>query len=59
MCIGDVTGDGAIGVSDMLAVLSYFGSDTVVGNADIDSDGMVGVNDLLMFLSLFGTTCPQ
>ncbi len=59
VCIGDVTGDGAIGVSDMLAVLSYFGSDTVVGNADIDSDGMVGVNDMLMFLSLFGTTCPQ
>ena len=59
VCIGDVTGDGAIGVNDMLAILSYFGSDTVLGNADIDSDGMVGVNDMLMFLSLFGTTCPQ
>ncbi len=59
LCLGDVTGDGAIGVNDMLAILSYFGSNTVVGYADIDNDGVVGVNDMLLFLSLFGTSCPQ
>jgi hypothetical protein len=59
ICLGDVTGDGAIGVNDMLAILSYFGSTTVVGDADVDNDGVVGVNDMLMFLSLFGTYCPQ
>lgn len=59
ICLGDVTGDGAIGVNDMLAILSYFGSNTIVGDADVDNDGVVGVNDMLVFLSLFGTYCPQ
>lgn len=59
LCLGDVTGDSSIGVNDMLAILSYFGSNTVVGNADVDNDGVVGVNDMLLFLSLFGTSCPQ
>jgi hypothetical protein len=59
ICLGDVTGDGVIGVNDMLAILSYFGSTTVVGEADVDDDGLVGVNDMLVFLSLFGTSCPQ
>ena len=53
------SGDGAVGVNDMLTILSYFGSNTVVGNADVDSDGTVGVNDMLLFLSLFGTSCVQ
>ena len=57
MCLGDKTGDGVIGVNDMLTILSYFGSNTVVGQADIDNDGVVGVNDMLVFLSLFGTSC--
>lgn len=59
ICIGDLTGDGSVGVSDMLTILSYFGSTTIVGNADVNNDGLVGVNDMLMFLSLFGTECPQ
>lgn len=59
VCLGDVTDDGAVGVNDMLTILSYFGSNTVVGNADVDSDGTVGVNDMLLFLSLFGTSCVQ
>ena len=59
VCVGDVTGDGAIGVNDMLTILSYFGATTVVGDADVDNDGVVGVNDMLVFLSLFGTSCPQ
>ena len=58
-CSGDVNGDGTIGVNDMLTILSYFGSDTVVGSADLDNDGVVGVNDMLQFLSLFGTSCLQ
>ena len=57
VCLGDVTGDSVIGVNDMLTILSYFGSNTVVGQADIDNDGVVGVNDMLIFLSLFGTSC--
>ena len=49
ICLGDVNGDASIGVNDMLTILSYFGSDTVVGSADLDNDGVVGVNVLCSY----------
>lgn len=53
---GDITGDGVIGVNNILTLLSYFGSNTFVGQAYLENNGIVGINDMLFFLSLFGTS---
>ena len=62
-CAGDLSGNGNIGVEDMLSLLSFFGSPANPfgnsGSADLNSDGITGVDDILAFLSLFGTSCPQ
>ena len=55
-CPGDVDGDQAVGVSDILGALAEFGC---VANctADMDDDGQVTVSDFLEILSLYGQTC--
>ena len=55
-CLGDLNGDGAVGVNDVLAVLGEFGCQTSC-TADIDGNGTVGVNDVLAVLSEFGVVC--
>ena len=59
-CAADLSGNGSIGVEDMLSLLSSFGTtvDEFGSSADFNSDGIVGVDDMLAFLSLYGTTCP-
>ena len=56
-CPGDIDGDLAVGVSDVLAYLSSFGCDVACGVADLNGDGAANTSDLLMMLSLFGTVC--
>ncbi len=56
LCPGDSTGDGYIDVTDVMHVLSVWGSDDV--NADIDENGLVDGNDILLVISRFGVTCP-
>lgn len=55
-CEGDVDGDGLVGISDILAVVSSFGTcpDKDPCDADIDGNGEVGVPDLLAVLMNFG-----
>jgi len=49
----DIDGDGIVGTSDLLAVLSAWGPNP--GNpADIDGDGIVGTSDLLILLANWG-----
>ncbi|MDE0918164.1 MAG: choice-of-anchor B family protein, partial [Flavobacteriales bacterium] len=55
-CIGDVNGDGAITVADILVVLSEFGCASDC-SADVDGDGSVTVSDVLEVLSVFGNPC--
>ena len=55
-CPADLTGDGAVGVGDVLMVLGEFGCAAACG-ADLDANGTVGVNDVLAVLSAFGTVC--
>ena len=55
-CPADLTGDGAIGVGDVLMVLGEFGCATDC-SADLDGNGTVGVNDVLAVLSAFGEVC--
>ena len=52
-CIGDIDGNGAVTVDDLLTLLSAYGS-TDGGPADLDGDGIVGVDDLLLLISAFG-----
>ena len=56
VCQGDVNGDGAITVADILLILSNFGCTTGC-SADVDGDGSVTVSDVLVVLSLFGDPC--
>ncbi len=58
-CPFDLTGDGDVGVDDLLALLGAFGSCGGGGAcpADFDGDGTVGVSDLLALLGALGP-CP-
>jgi hypothetical protein len=50
--LGDIDGDGAVGVSDFLLLLAAWGpcpADCCL--ADLDSDGSVGVSDFLLLLA--------
>jgi hypothetical protein len=52
---GDVTGDGAVDVDDLLAVIAAWGSCPPPGPgscpADLDADGAVSLNDLLIVIN--------
>ena len=49
---GDFNGDGIVGASDLLVLLSSIGCTGDCGPADIDGDGIVGIGDLLVLLGL-------
>lgn len=53
---GDLTGDGVIGSSDILVLISEFGC---LSNCAIDfnANGSTDINDLLFLLALFGESC--
>jgi len=56
---GDADRDGIVGLNDLLAVLSSFGSDDACRNrGDLDGDRLVGLDDLLAVLGEFGQSCP-
>ncbi|MDG2095709.1 MAG: hypothetical protein P8J89_10620, partial [Phycisphaerales bacterium] len=50
-CAGDLDGDGAVTVDDLLMLLSAFESD---GDGDCDDDGDTDVNDLLILIGVWG-----
>jgi hypothetical protein len=54
-CPADLDGDGAVGASDIAALLSAWGA--LGGAADINGDGEVGALDLAALLSAWGA-CP-
>lgn len=57
-CFGDINGDEAITVDDLLSLLGEFGQDCSDGcDADINEDDQVDVNDLLELLAVFGDDC--
>lgn len=55
-CLGDLDGDGAQTVEDVLFMLANFGNQGP-HPADIDLDDLVGTTDLLILLGIFGCTC--
>jgi trimeric autotransporter adhesin len=54
--LGDLNGDGSVGVADLLILLAAWGpcDDPENCPADLDGDGAVGVADLLILLSNWG-----
>ena len=55
-CLGDVDGDGSVGIIDFLALLAAWGPNP--GHpADLDGDDMVGITDFLALLAAWGP-CP-
>lgn len=54
-CFGDLTGDGVVGVSDLLVVVSYYGEHNLEG--DLDNNGIVGATDLTLLLQFYDTNC--
>lgn len=55
-CVGDLDGDDAVGIGDLLAVLAAWGAGAGAP-ADLDGDGLVGIGDLLSILAAWGP-CP-
>ncbi|MEP0847854.1 MAG: hypothetical protein HRF50_13675 [Phycisphaerae bacterium] len=56
-CPGDIDGDGAIGLSDLSALLTNFGLSGAGLEGDIDADGNVDLADLSALLTVFGGAC--
>ncbi|MCA9244135.1 MAG: hypothetical protein KDA32_09285 [Phycisphaerales bacterium] len=60
-CPGDLTGDGAIDLSDLAGMLAAFGTSSGGAGytliADLDMSGTIDLADLAGLLSVFGTTC--
>ena len=54
-CPSDFDSSGSVDVTDVLALLSAYGSSG--SEYDLDGDNYVGVNDLLLMLDAFGE-CP-
>ncbi len=54
--IGDVNGDGMVGVSDLLAVIAAWGPCADLNDcpADVTYDGLVNVSDLLLVIASWG-----
>ena len=55
-CPGDINGDLAVTVADVLFLLAEFGC-TSECTADLNDDGMVSISDLLILLSFYSETC--
>jgi Subtilase family/Dockerin type I domain len=51
--VGDLNGDGQVGLTDLSLLLQAFGSQS--WTADIDGDGVVNLTDLSLLLVRFGT----
>ena len=56
-CIGDLDGDGTIGVDDLLQLLGVYGVACGDCPEDLDGSGVVDIDDLLQLLSVYGTDC--
>ncbi|MAB83173.1 MAG: hypothetical protein CMJ24_07020 [Phycisphaerae bacterium] len=52
-CPGDITGDAAVGVNDLLAVIAAWGS----SDGDADGNGTTNVDDLLIVIGNWNATC--
>ena len=57
ICPGDVTLDGTVDITDLLAVVDLWGQ--LGGTADLDWNGVVDIGDLLEVIAGFGDCTLQ
>lgn len=59
-CLGDLDGDGLVGLADLSALLTNFGAASGMNreDGDLDADGDVDLADLSGLLTVFGVPCP-
>ncbi|MFN0137503.1 MAG: immunoglobulin domain-containing protein [Phycisphaerae bacterium] len=59
-CVGDIDGDGAIGLTDLAILLTNFGTTggATPAQGDLDDDTDVDLTDLATLLTPFGSVCP-
>ncbi|MFN0135865.1 MAG: hypothetical protein ACKVS9_07075 [Phycisphaerae bacterium] len=58
-CVGDLTDDRIIDLTDLAILLWRFGVSGHGQGADFDLDGVVGLSDLAVLLSRFGIACDE
>jgi hypothetical protein len=56
-CPGDLDGDGAVAISDLLILLTWAGQSGECLPGDLDGNGVVGVNDVVQLMLYFGEAC--
>lgn len=56
--IGDVSGDGSVGVDDLLIVIGDWNCAGAACAGDVDGDLLVGVDDLLLVIANWGAGTP-
>lgn len=59
-CLGNLNGDGQIGLADLAQLLAHYGttSGALPQDGDLDGDGDVDLTDLATLLSVYGDACP-
>lgn len=58
-CLGDIDGDGFVGLQDLSYLLARFGESGIgLGNEDADADDDIDLDDLALLLGRFGSSCP-
>ena len=54
--LGDVDGDGQVGIADVTDLIDYMlghsGSSFIVANADVDGDGQIGIGDVTAIIDM-------
>jgi hypothetical protein len=56
--IGDVDGNGSVGVADLLAIINDWACQESCGSTDVNNDGNVDVTDLLIVVGNWGNENP-
>jgi hypothetical protein len=57
-CVGDLDGDGEVGLPDLTQLLSHFGdTNATPADGDLNADQSVDLTDLTLMLSAFGVPC--
>jgi 6-phosphogluconolactonase (cycloisomerase 2 family) len=61
-CVGDLDGDGTVGLTDLAILLSSYGlcdgDPDYVPEADLDDDDCITLSDLALLLANYGRICP-
>jgi hypothetical protein len=54
-CFGDLTGDGVVGILDLMEIVQFYGQHSNEG--DLDNNGIVNNQDIQLLLIRWGTDC--